>query len=77
MNSIILLLKLALIFLCAVQNKMAVKGETIKHNQDTNAASTTKMVNIKFCYSCHTMEEISKIGSNKNTLEEIHTYAEL
>ena len=56
---------------------MAVKGETSKHNQETKAVSTTKMVNIKFCYSCHTMEEILKIGSNKNTLEEIHTYAEL
>ena len=77
MNSIILLLKLALIFFCPLQNKMTVKGETSKHNQDTKAASTTKMVNIKFCYRCHTVEENSKIGSNKNTLEEIHTYAEL
>ena len=56
---------------------MTAKGEIIKRNQDTKAASTTKIVNINFCYSCHTLEEISKIVPNKNTLEEIHTYAEL
>ena len=49
---------------------------TDKHSQWSDSGPI-KMINIKFCYSCHTMEEISKIGSNKNTLEEIHTYAEL
>ena len=67
MNSIILLLKLALIFFCALQNKMLVKEATIAKDQIPKK-KITNLVNVRNCDKCVWPHE---------RMKDVQTYAEL
>ena len=67
MKSTSLLLKLALIFFCTLQNHVLIKGATIAQDQIPKK-QTTNVVNVKNCDKCVWPHE---------RMKDVQTYAEL